>query len=176
LTTRDVYTHITHPAQIQAGFGYSGYKDWIISADYAWTGWRRFKELPVYFGGTQPAPPNRLLIEDYNNTSSIRIGAQRMFTGGSTVRFGYSGVASAAPDETVTPLLPEQDRSYLSLGGSYPFMSHFTIEGGYLRVFAPGKRGRIDERANRGVTAASLNSGLYKLTANVFSVSLKANY
>lgn len=179
LVSQSVATKITHPAQIQAGFGYSGFSNWTLSADYAWTGWKRFKELPVNFSNT--ATPDRLLIEDYNHSSALRVGAERGFTNGSMFRLGYAGVASAAPDETVTPLLPEQDRSYASIGGSYPLTSNFTIEGAYLRVMAAGKRGRIRERGYVGTppvkeTAAQLNSGVYDLSANVFSISLKANY
>ena len=173
LTAQKVRTHITHPAQVQGGVGYSGFPNWLVSADYAWTGWRRFKELPVEFQGGAAAS-NRVLIEDYNNTSAIRLGAQRMFTGGATLRLGFSGVASAAPDETVTPLLPEQDRAYGSIGGSYPVTGNITLEGAYLKVFAGGKRGRIVERGSRSQTASQLNSGVYELDANVFSFSLKA--
>src|SRR6185503_1388509 len=175
LVSQGVSTKITHPAQIQAGVGYSGFKDWLVSADYAWTGWRRFNELPITFLGPANVS-NRSLIEDYNNTSALRLGAQRSFTSGAALRLGFSGVASAAPDETVTPLLPEMDRSYASIGGSYPFMGHFAVEAAYLKVFAPGRRGRIDERANRGITATAINSGKYELDANVFSFSIKANY
>lgn len=175
LVAQKVATKITHPAQVQGGVGYSGFKDWILSADYAWTGWRRFKELPVTFKGAAAAN-SRVLIEDYNNTSALRVGAQRSFTGGAQLRLGFSGVASAAPDETVTPLLPEQDRSYASIGGAYPITKNLTIEGAYLRVMAPGKRGRVDERTLRTQTALALNTGKYELDANVFSISLKANY
>jgi len=175
LVAQEVSTKITHPAQIQGGVGYSGFENWLISVDYAWVGWRRFKELPVNFKGPAAAS-SRVLIEDYNNSSAIRIGAQRSFTGGSQVRLGFSGVASAAPDETVTPLLPEQDRAYASIGGQYPITSKLTLEGAYLRVMAPGKRGRIAERTSRTQSASSLNSGKYELSANVFSVSLKANF
>lgn len=175
LVAQGVETKINHPAQIQAGFGYSGVANWLLSADYSWTGWRSFKELPVTFLGPANVS-NRVLIEDYNNTSAFRLGAQRSFTGGAQLRFGFSGVASAAPDETVTPLLPEQDRAYASIGGAYPITSRFTIEGGYLNVMAPGKRGRIIERTARSQTALSLNSGKYELDAHVFSLSLKANY
>ncbi|HMC55987.1 MAG TPA: outer membrane protein transport protein [Gemmatimonadaceae bacterium] len=174
LTTQTVNTKITHPAQVQAGVGYSGFKDWLVSADYTFTGWRRFKELPLAFSNALLG--TRTLIEDYNNTSSVRLGAQRSFTSGAALRVGFAGVASAAPDETVTPLLPEQDRSYASIGGSYPFMGRYAIEAAYLKVFAPGKRGRIDERTTRTQTAAQLNTGVYELNANVFSVSIKANY
>ncbi len=175
LVAQGVETHITHPAQLQAGFGYSGFANWLLSADYAWTGWRKFRELPVTFLGPASVS-NRVLIEDYNNTSAIRLGAQRAFTGGAQVRFGFSGVASAAPDVTVTPLLPEQDRAYGSIGGSYPLTSNLTIEGAYLRVFAGGKRGRVVERSSRSQTALQLNTGKYELNANVLSFSLKATY
>ena len=175
LVTQEVSTKITHPAQVQAGFGYSGFPNWLVSVDYAWTGWKRFKELPVTFAGPASGS-NRVLIEDYNNTSSLRVGAARQFTGGAQLRLGFSGVASAAPDETVTPLLPEQDRAYGSIGGSYPITSNLSIEGAFLRVFAGGKRGRVVERDSRSQSASSLNSGVYDLTANVFSISVKANY
>ena len=173
LVTQEVSTKITHPAQIQAGFGYTGFQNWLLSLDYSWTGWRRFRELPVNFSG---AAPDRVLIEDYNNTSAFRVGAERSFTGGAQLRLGFSGVASAAPDETVTPLLPEQDRAYGSIGGAYPITKNLTLEGGYLRVFAGGKRGRIVERTARSQTASQLNTGVYDLSAHVFSFSLKATY
>jgi long-chain fatty acid transport protein len=175
LIDQGVETKITHPAQIQAGVGYSGFQDWLVSFDYAWTGWRRFKELPVRFLGPASGS-NRVLIENYNNTSAFRASAQRSFTGGAAVRFGFSGVASAAPDETVTALLPEQDRAYLSLGGEYPVMNNWALQGAYLRVMAPGKRGRVVERTSLSQTAAQLNTGKYELSANVFSLSLKGSF
>ena len=175
LTTQGVKTHITHPAQFQFGVGYHKYQNWVLSADYTWTGWKRFRELPVDFANA--GTPDRILIEDYNNTSAIRLGAERMFGNGAALRAGFAGVASAAPDETVTPLLPEQDRSYVSLGGATPSATlmgrKWTLEGAYLKVMAAGKRGRIDERANRTITAQQINTGVYSLDANVFSVSVK---
>jgi len=175
LVTQAVATKITHPAQVQGGVGYSGYKDWLVSLDYAWTGWRRFKELPVTFAGAASAS-SRVLIEDYNNTSSIRLGVQRAFAGGAKARVGFSGVASAAPDETVTPLLPEQDRAYLSLGGEYPIFGGWAVQAAYLSVMAPGRRGRIGERASRSVTSTQLNTGKYELNANVLSISIKGTH
>jgi long-chain fatty acid transport protein len=76
----------------------------------------------------------------------------------------------------VTPLLPEQDRAYVSIGGGYPLTQRITVEGAYLSVIAGGRRGRIVERANRGQTASQLNTGVYELDAHVLSISLKANF
>jgi long-chain fatty acid transport protein len=175
LVAQGVQTRITHPAQIEAGVGYNGFKDWLVSFDYSWVGWRRFKTLPIDFTGPANVS-NRVLFEDYNNTSAFRLGAQRAFTNGAQLRFGFSGVASAAPDETVTPLLPEQDRAYLSIGGEYPFMDRYAIQAAYLKVLAPGKRGRIVERTSRAQLANTLNTGKYELDANVFALSLKATF
>jgi long-chain fatty acid transport protein len=175
LVTQGVETKISHPAQIQAGFGYTGFQNWLLSVDYAWTGWRAFKELPVTFLGAASGS-SRVLIEDYNNSSAIRVGAQRAFSNRAQLRLGFSGVASAAPDETVTPLLPEQDRTYLSIGGEYPLTSRFSVEGAYLSVLAGGKRGRIQERTSPSQVASQLNTGVYELDAHVFSISFKANY
>ena len=172
LTAQKVQTRIMHPAQVQLGVGYTGFPNTTVSVDYAWVGWRSFKELPVDFQG---AAPDRLLFEDYNNTSSIRLGVDYRFTNGAALRGGFAAAASAAPDATVTPLLPEQDRSYGAIGGGYPITSRLTIDGAYMKIFTPGRRGRLDERATRAQTAEQLNNGSYTLRANIFSLSLKAS-
>jgi long-chain fatty acid transport protein len=173
LVAQKVKTRIRHPAQVQAGVGYSGFKNTVISVDYAWVGWRAaFQELPVDFQG--PAP-DRTLFENYNNTSSIRVGLQHMFTNGAALRGGWAAAAAAAPDVTVTPLLPEQDRSYLTIGGGYPLNKRLTVDGAYMKIFTPGRRGRLDERATLSQTAEQLNVGSYTLRANIFSLSIKAS-
>src|SRR5206468_1369426 len=114
LTPQKVKTQIMHPAQVQFGFGYSGFENTTVSLDYAWVGWKSFKELPVNFQG---AATDRVLLENYNNTSALRLGVEHRYAGGAALRAGVAATASAAPDVTVTPLLPEQDRAYGSVGG-----------------------------------------------------------
>jgi long-chain fatty acid transport protein len=173
LVAQKVKTRIMHPAQVQLGVGYSGIERTVIALDYAWVGWKAaFKELPVDFQG--PAT-DRLLLENYNNTSSLRLGVEHRLQGGATLRGGVAAAAAAAPDVTVTPLLPEQDRSYATIGGSYPLTRTLTVDGAYMRIFTPGRRGRLDERAP-GQTAEQLNIGSYTLRANIVSLSLKASF
>jgi long-chain fatty acid transport protein len=172
LTSQKVKTRIMHPAQAQLGFGYTGLPNTTVSVDYAWVGWKSFKELPVDFQG---GATDRVLLENYNNTSSLRIGADYRFTNGAAVRAGFAAAASAAPDVTVTPLLPEQDRSYGTIGGGYPITSRLTVDGAYMRIHTPGRRGRIDERVSAAQTADQLNNGAYTLRANIFALSLKAS-
>jgi long-chain fatty acid transport protein len=172
LTSQKVETRIMHPAQVQAGVGYTGIPNTTVTLDYAWVGWKSFKQLPVDFQG---GATDRVLIEEYNNTSSFRLGVDHRFTNGAAVRGGFAAAAAAAPDVTVTPLLPEQDRTYGTIGGGYPISSRLTIDGAYMKIFTPGRRGRIDERSSTSQTAEQLNNGSYTLRANIFSLSLKAS-
>jgi long-chain fatty acid transport protein len=174
LTSQKVSTKIIHPQQLQVGFAYSGFRGWELEADYAMIGYKAFKELPIDF--SNPATPSRTLIEDYNNSSSIRLGAEYTFMNRAKVRGGFAGVTRAAPDVTVTPLLPEQDRANYALGAAYPVWRNLMIEGGYVLVTVPGRRGRIVERSSRNQTAGQLNSGKYTLTANIFALGLKSSF
>jgi long-chain fatty acid transport protein len=172
LTAQKVQTRIMHPAQAQLGFGYTGFPNTTINVDYAWIGWKSFKELPVDFQG---GATDRVLLENYNNTSSLRIGADYRFSNDAHLRGGFAAAASAAPDVTVTPLLPEQDRSYGTIGVGYPITSRLAVDGAYMRIFTPGRRGRLDERTSASQTAEQLNNGSYTLRANIFALSLKAS-
>jgi long-chain fatty acid transport protein len=174
LTAQKVQTRIIQHAQAQVGFGYTGFENTTLSVDYAWVGWRSFKTLPVNFQGGAKSS-SRELLENYNNTSSIRLGLEHRYKGGYAARLGLAAAASAAPDVTVTPLLPEQDRSYGTLGATVPLGRTFSLDAAVAHIFTPGRRGRIDERANANQTAEQLNSGAYTLRGNILSLSLKAS-
>jgi long-chain fatty acid transport protein len=172
LVPQKVSTRITHPAQIQGGVAYTGYKNWLLEGDIAWVGWKVFNTLPVNF----TVAPKRVLIENYNNSTSIRLGAEYTIpTDGWKIRAGFAGAASAAPPETVTPLLPEQDRAYWTFGASVPFMTRFVLDAGYAHVSTAGARGRIVDRSLTQ-TADQVNSGVFDLSANIFSFTLKASF
>ena len=176
LVPQTASTKITHPAQIQGGVAYSGFKNWLFEADVAWVGWKRFNVLPVTFSKA----PSRTLLEEYNNSSSIRLGAEYTIpTDGWKLRAGFTGAASAAPAQTVTPLLPEQDRTYWTFGASIPFSKMWVLDAAYAHVNTPGARGRIVERTtvqNNNLGADQLNTGVYDLNANIVSLSIKVSF
>jgi long-chain fatty acid transport protein len=182
LSARKVTTRIKHPAQLQVGLGYSGITNTVLSAGASWSMFSSFDELPVDFQGTN-APPDRVLIEDYDNTWSLRAGVEHAFAIGIKGRAGFNFIHSPAPDLTVTPLLPDMNRKNYTVGIGVPLSPRYTLDAGYLRVDTDGRRGRIVERASgTGIapmdveTAAQLNSGFYTLNANVFSLSIRANF
>lgn len=173
LTAQNAKTEIKHPAQIQGGVAYSGLKNWLFEGDYAWVNWKAFDKLPITFAG--PAPSDTLL-ENFNNSSAIRLGAEYTIpTDGWKLRAGFAGVSSAAPPETVTPLLPEQDRYYFNAGVGIPIGKTLTLDATYSHVGTSGARGRIVDRTAKQ-TADQVNSGVFSLSANIFAVTFKASF
>jgi long-chain fatty acid transport protein len=180
-TGQNVNTEIDHPAQFQAGIGYTGLTNTTISVDYAWIDYKSFKSLDVDFvGPANDAGLSRTLIEDYKASNSVRFGVEHAFAAGFRGRVGFDWVSSPAPDESVTPLLPDMDRRNYTIGIGLPVGASYTLDAGFLHVDTGGRRGRIIARTvgspQEGETADELNSGFYTLNANVFSLSLKVNF
>lgn len=182
LSARKVATRIKHPAQLQLGLGYSGITNTVLSGAVSWSMFSSFDVLPVDFQGANP-PPDRVLIEDYHNSWSLRAGVEHAFAIGIKGRAGFNFIRTPAPDITVTPLLPDMNRKNYTVGIGVPLSPRYTLDAGYLRVDTDGRRGRIVERsAGTGPvpmaaeTASQLNSGFYTLNANVFSLSVRANF
>ncbi|MGI9077256.1 MAG: OmpP1/FadL family transporter [Gemmatimonadaceae bacterium] len=176
LVAQGVSTTVEHPAQIQAGLGFSGLPNMLVSLDYFWMGFgSAFRELPVRFDGPAAAN-NRVLIQDYDNAWAVRAGVEYVLARRVTARGGYSYVRAAAPAETVTPLLPDMDRRQYTLGFGLPFMDRYWIDAAYVRVNTEGRRGRVIERNSRAQTANDLNGGFYSLMANILSLSVRAQF
>ena len=172
-------TVITNPAQIQAGIGYTGLPNTTLSADFAQIQWSSFARLPVSFvlqNGTANAALSRTTIENYKNSNSYRFGLEHRFGGdrGVAGRLGFAYSESAAPAETVTPLLPDMNRYNFSGGLGIPLTGRLgrlgaggtTLDLAYLRVETEGRRGRTID----------VNNGYYNLNANVISASVRAAF
>ncbi len=183
-------TAIKHPAQFQVGIGFTGLPRTTLSADYARTFWSSFDVLPVSFPATSSgaaSPLSRSLIEEYDDINSYRVGLEHRFgreamsgmLDGVAGRLGFSYAESPAPDQTVTPLLPDMNRYNFSGGLGIPLGGNLTLDAAYLRVETEGRRGRTDERPatlSAAQSVQTLNNGWYSLNANIFSVSLKARF
>lgn len=165
-------TSLPHPAQVQVGLGWKLLPNTKLSVDYAFINWSKFKSLPIDFANDTL---DAVLLEDYKNSNAIRTSLDQSYASGWGARAGFSFATTPAPDETVTPLLPDMNRYNFALGVSTPTWRGMSLDGSYLRVETQGRRGRIGGRT-AGQTAAEVNSGFYTLNADIFSISLKASF
>lgn len=167
-------SRIVHPWQMQGGVGYNGFEGTKLSVDLARLGWSTFQTLPINFNGPASAK-SRALLENYDDSWSYRFGAEHEFQSW-TGRVGYSYADTPAPDVTVTPLLPDMNRRNFSAGVAIPVMSMYKLDLAYLHVNTPARRGRIIERSNASQDAMQLNTGVYTLSADVFSAALNITF
>lgn len=175
LVTQGASTTLNHPWQGQIGIAYSGLRTWNLELDYVMAGFSSFSSIPITFKGAAAAS-STTLIEDYTNSWTVRVGAEHAFASGIKGRAGFSWVSTPVPDVTVTPLLPDQDRQNVMIGAGVPLGPTWTLDAAYMYVNTQGRRGRVVDRTSETQTAADLNTGWYQLSANILSVSFKADF
>src|SRR5437879_2404697 len=158
LTTQTVTTSITNPEQVVFGLAYKPRSDWTVFADYQFTRWgKRFYVVNINFANPLL---NRVLYERYENTNGFRVAAEWVKDAKWTLRGGYLYHQGAAPDETVTPLLPEGNRNELTGGLTVKLAPHFTADLALQDIKQNDRRGRTREPIFNQVTTTELNTGV----------------
>ena len=176
-----VNTEIDHPAQLQAGIGYTGFTNTTITADYAWIDYKSFDRLAVNFVG----PANRCGAEPHahrrlQDSSSVRVGVEHAFAAGFRGRVGFDWIGAAAPDVTVTPLLPDMDRRNYTIGIGLPLGASFMLHAGYLHVDTSGRRRRtrrtLRKHAGGDCDCGPVEQRLLHAECKRLLASLKVNF
>ena len=113
-----VSTVLRFPAMWSAGVSWLPREAWTVEADFNFFEWSVFRDLPIRFKQTPEA--NKTIPEDYDDSWQIRAGAEHRLPA-YTYRFGYYFDRAAAPEESVSPILPDSDRHGATLGFGYGF-------------------------------------------------------
>ncbi|HOC17155.1 MAG TPA: outer membrane protein transport protein [Vicinamibacterales bacterium] len=150
-------SEIPLPAQLVAGIAYQATPALKLLADYQFVNWSAFDELPVNGDFLQSSVP-----ENYNDTHGVRAGAEYALSEATTLRAGVDFHTAAAPDETVTPNLPEGVRREFSVGIGQRLSDNLRVDAFYLYLSQPERAGR---------TNPTTNNGVYSFKANLFGVS-----
>ncbi len=155
-----VTTSIPFPAIAAVGIASTAIPTWDIEFDVTHTTWSRFKELPVNFND-QPAF-SFVRPQNWKNTNSYRIGANKMVNAQWDVRLGALLDKNPQPVEAVSPLLPDADR----LGATFGLGFHkgpWVIDASEFVL-------HFKRRSTEG-RSTDLN-GTYKTDANLISLNL----
>jgi len=139
---------------------------WDLMADVQHTGWSSVQELRVVrsTGSTLSVTP-----ENFRDTWRGAVGANYHYSNEWMFRFGIAYDQSPVRDAQRTPRLPDNDRTWLSLGAQYRFSPQLLLDAGYTYIFV--RDPSINQ--NEGSTAANgLISGTYKANVNIISAQL----
>lgn len=171
LVDQTVETQLTMPAQFVAGIAVEATERLTLKADYQWMGWSSFDTIPLDF---EEDVLDQTREEGYENTHAVRIGGSYDLTETVAVRGGYLFNQAAAPDRTVTPLLPEANRNHLTAGAGWQPLDVLEIGVAYQYLAQNDRRGRIrgPRPGEQDPTAEELNSGLYSFNAHLVGTTL----
>lgn len=175
LADQGIKTHLTLPAQLVVGVAFRPLRTLHVLADYQWTGWSSFDEAPIDFQGNGP---DQTLVLDYQNTSTWRLGAELMATPALALRGGFIYNTAAEKRFSVSPLLPEAERNYITAGAGYRFDNGLGLDVGYQHIDQSARRGRVRGR-NPDMTLEqlqALNVGVYDVDAHVLGVTLSYRF
>jgi long-chain fatty acid transport protein len=170
LQDQPVHTELEMPAQFVAGVSVHPARRLTVLADYHWVGWSAFDRVALDFTG--PVPPDEAFVQNYHNTSALRVGIDVEAAQAVTLRAGYAHTQAAAPDETVTPLLPEARRNHVTGGIGWRVGSGLTLDVAYHFVRYHDRRGRVVNASAGQLPTPALNSGTYQSRGDLLGVTL----
>jgi long-chain fatty acid transport protein len=168
LTDQGVETELTFPAQVVAGLSFDATERLTLLADYQYTRWSSFDEISIDF----EKAPDQTRKENYNDTHAVRVGGSYEITDQWTAQAGYLFNTPAAPDEVVTPLLPEGQRNQVTVGLGWRPTDLLEVHASYHLLLQTDRRGRVRGAPLGQPLTTDLNNGLYEFGANLFGTTL----
>ena len=116
-TKLPVKTEIDYPDQASLGLAFALTRNLLLETDFNYTGWSSFKDVPITFtGGAGNSLPSTSLPQDWKNSYSYRAGLRWTTSPSSQWRFGLVYDQTPQPEEGVSPLLPDADRTGYCIG------------------------------------------------------------
>lgn len=171
LTTQAVRTELTMPAQWVAGVAWAR-GPLLLLADVQWTRWSAFDRVLLRFEQL----PDQLREQGFRDTGALRFGAEYADVGGWALRAGALVNEAAAPDETVTPLLPEAERNHWTLGAGRSFGERVTVDVAWQYLDQSDRRGRTRDILPDGPPDRRGNHGIYEFEGHLFGVTLRLHF
>ena len=173
LGAQEISTSLTLPRQLVVGAAVYPFERLKILGDYQFTGWESFDAAQVDFANQEQDTP---LILDYQNTHTLRAGAEFRPIQPLALRAGFIYNTAAENPASVSPLLPEAERNYYSAGIGYRLPMGLGIDVGYQYIDQSDRRGRVVGRTSFAQTAQQLNQGVYTADASLFNVTLSYQF
>lgn len=160
-------TEITYPSFLSVGAHYQISDKLGAEVDYMWYKWDVFKELTLDFEKIEDVT----VREEYSNTSQVRVGIHYRLTDALEVRAGYIYDKTPQPIESMSPLLPDNDRNDYTLGIGYTMGKHI-FDVGYMLVDF-GERSTVENGVGKHFDGFN---GTYASKANLFMFSYGYNF
>ncbi|EGR1310523.1 outer membrane protein transport protein [Vibrio cholerae] len=163
---------VTLPATAELASFHQLNDQWAIHASINWTDWSSFKELTAVF----PEKSDLIKSENWEDNYRFAIGTTYQYDAKLALRAGVAYDTSAVDDKNRTATIPETDRTWVSVGGSYVATPQLTLDAGFTYIFA--KDATINEPRDASDQTAAAIGGAFtgNVSGNVWLIGVQANY
>ncbi|MGB7650367.1 MAG: outer membrane protein transport protein [Gallionella sp.] len=139
---------------------------WDVMADATLTGWSSFKQVKV-LDANGAAISNT--PENWKNTVRVAVGVTHHYNEQWAARGGLAYDQAPVSDAFRTARVPDNNRTWLALGGQYQVSAAGAIDFGYAHLFIG------DAKINATSPAPAL-VGVYKSSVNIVSAQYSYNF
>jgi len=122
------------PHIFAGGIGFK-YGLWYVEADVDYTVWSVFKEIPLTLPEDMTGQLSQKIPEFWENGWTFRLGNQLTLDDSLTISFGGGYDQNPATDEYLSPMLPDSDRMFASVGAGYDFDFGLTLDVSYMFTY-----------------------------------------
>lgn len=138
---------------------------WAIMADWSWTRWSRFKQLTYNFAN--PYQPSATTEENWKDSNRFALGANYRLNTRWLLRAGVAYDNTPVPsDQYRTPRIPDNDRTWASLGFNWKASKTMAVDVAYSHLFVP-ETSIYDAQSTGGILI-----GTYDSSVDIFSAQL----
>jgi long-chain fatty acid transport protein len=173
-STGDVRLDLETPATLSFSAAHRLNDRLEILGDVTWTEWSKIDRLPlVRTSGPASGATLDTLTFDFDDTWRVSFGANYKWSGPWTFRAGIAFDQSPVPNaETMSVRLPDNDRTWFSVGAGYQLSPSGRIDVGYSFITVKDAEINNDQRAiGRGLV-----NGTYDANVNILSVQYQHTF
>lgn len=141
-------------------------EDWSLLGDVSYMGWDSFQELRINYDN--PVQPDTVENQNYDNDMRYSLGLNYRYDDNWTLRVGAAYDESPVSDEHRTARLPDDDRTWLSIGATLRTSPNSQWDFGYAHLMLDDNI-PLDHTGNQGDRIV----GTYEVSANIVGVQYR---
>ena len=151
---------------------------WDLLGDITWTEWSSVKVLNIVRSNGTLLTTTPLNWKDVWRVSA---GANYHHSNQLTMRFGVAYDQSPSPDADRTPRVPDQDRTWLAIGGQYRISKQAAVDVGYAHLWVKDPTLNLCNAAQAAANPPACSGknnlvGRYDSNVNIVSVQLRYSF
>ena len=149
---------------------------WTVMGTAEWTNWSRIGTTvvnqaaggPALIGGSPVALPFQ-----FRDGWFYSVGAEYLLDAKTTLRGGVGYEISPITDRVRMPLLPDNDRIWLSVGASYKMLPNFIMDIGYSHIWVKDANINISPTSGNPWFSGVTYIGNASASINIYSVGFR---